>query len=225
MATSSCLLTNYCAAQVPQRAGEQELTRVAFKGGKGTYQLADGTVHTGRLQLKTSSSVTIQAQGQLDGVEFKPSDLQQFTIGTDSFVVVRDFWVPRYKGSGFSRKFDPLDTAHVSIAFAQKHINRGGLELLRYVDVRIFEGYLMGTSGSPGSTYAANDFYCYYLFRRRSAAPVTYRAVPGEAASIRKSFGPLIADVPTVHDYLLSTTFAELKLPRIFSLYLYSKGY
>lgn len=225
LTTSGYLLLNHCVAQVPQLAGEQELTRVAFKGGKGTYQLADGTRHTGRLQLKTSSAVTIQEQGHSGETEYQPTQLRQFTIGTDSFVVMRDFWVPRYKVKNFSRKFDPLDTVQIAAAFVQKHLNRRGLELLRYVDahVDVHNGGMIG--GTPQADFSTNYYYCYYLFRRRSAAVTAYRAVPGDDSSLRKFFAPVVADVPAVQEYLLTTTFAELKLPRIFSLYLYSKGY
>lgn len=188
---------------------------MAFSGGKGTFQLANGEVRNGRIQIRTSTSLTIKEEGQRNAINYQPDQLRGFTVGPDSFVVVHDLWLARYKPRRLQQHFDALDTVRVAAAFVQKHLNRNGAELLRYVDLDVGTGMVGGTMSS--SSITTNDYYCYYLFRRKHTG--AYRVIPGEREVLRSFFAPVVAGYPALQAYLLKASIIELRLPSILTKY------
>ena len=206
-------------ALVGQSHGQEELKRT-FQGGSGTYQLVDGTRHNAKIKVRVSepAAVEVREQGQAEPVQLRLAQIKQLTVGRDTFVVLRNFWIPRFKQKGFRYVQDALDTVLVAEALLQRHINRGGLELLRYVGTMAENSPAMG-----GTSFGSTEYYSCFLFRRgREGA---HRTVAGEPAPLKRFFAPVVADKPAVRDFLISTTFVELKLPRILDIYLTSKGY
>ena len=158
----------------------------------------------------------MREQGQAEPVQLRLAQIKQLTVGSDTFVVLRNFWIPRFKQKGFRYVQDALDTVLVAEALLQRHINRGGLERLRYVGTMTDNSSAMG-----GPSLVSTEYYPFFCRGWEEA----HRIVASEPTPFKRFFAPVVAGKPAVRDFLISTTFVELKLPRILDIYLISKAY
>ena len=100
----------------------------------------------------------MREQDQAEPVQLRLAQIKQLTVGRDTFVVLRNFWIPRFRQKGFRYVQDALDTVLVAEALLQRHINRGGLELLRYVGTMAENSPAMG-----GTSFGSTEYYSFFV--------------------------------------------------------------